>query len=372
MNHENFMRRAMGLAEGFRGRTAPNPLVGAILVDDDTGDILGIGTHEAYGEPHAERMCLQHTEEDLSHATMYVTLEPCTHWGKQPPCTDLILEKHLGRVIIGARDPNPKAKGGAELLRSQGVHVEVGVLEEEIRQQNDAFFTAQEKHRPLITLKYAMSLDGRICREEGRPFPITGAEANAHVQRMRHEHRGILVGVGTVLADDPLLSCRHVGGRQPLRIVCDTHLRTPLASRLVTTARELPTLIATSVSEKERILPYKEAGIEVLTLERMKDHIALAPLMSALLEREIDSVLVEGGAHIHGAFAGENLVDHVLAYMAPKFLGQGLPPVMGEFPPKELFEAQGFSEVIPLGDDVLLHIGLDDEKRRFSHVYGHR
>lgn len=372
MNHEDLIRRAMGLAEGFRGHTAPNPLVGAILIDDDTGDILGVGAHEAYGEAHAERMCLANTEEDLSHASLYVTLEPCTHWGKQPPCTDLIVEKHVGRVIIGARDPNPKAKGGAEILRAHGIRVETGILEEEIRRQNDAFFTAQEKKRPLVSLKYAMSLDGRIAREEGRPFVITGAEALAHVQKMRHEHRGILVGIGTILADDPLLSCRHVGGRQPLRIVCDTHLRTPMKSRLVSTARELPTLIATSVTDRERIAPYEEAGIEVLSLEKEDEHIALSPLMGALLERGIDSLLVEGGAHIHGAFAAEGLVDHVLAYIAPKFLGQGLPPVLGEFPAMELLNHHGFSEVIPFGEDLLLHISLDDEKRRFSHVYGYR
>ena len=256
---EKYMRRAIELAGRGEGRTSPNPLVGAVIVKD--GRIVGEGYHEVWGGPHAERNALAavrdvregRTREEaaglLSGAVMYVTLEPCCHTGKTPPCTEAILEAGIGKVVIGSRDPNPRVAGrGAEILKKAGITVVQDFLREECDQLNPVFFHFITAETPYVALKYAMTADGKIAASSGQSKWITGEEARADVQRLRNKYSAIMAGIGTVLRDDPLLTCRMEGGRNPVRIICDSRLRIPEDSRICRTAGEIPTIVAAAVS----------------------------------------------------------------------------------------------------------------------------
>ncbi len=226
MNDTGYMRMALELAKKGMGWTAPNPMVGAVIVKD--GRIIGQGWHERWGEAHAERNALASCLEPPEGATMYVTLEPCCHHGRQPPCTDAILEAGIRRVVVGAGDPNPLVAGkGIRILQEHGVAVTEHVLEAECRKLNEVFFHFIRTKRPFVVMKYAMTMNGKIAAYTGASKWITGETAREHVQTQRHRYTGIMVGVGTVLADDPMLTCRIPDGKQPVRIVCDTSLRTP-------------------------------------------------------------------------------------------------------------------------------------------------
>lgn len=357
MNDQQFMRLALDLAQKGWGWTSPNPMVGAVVVKD--GRIIGTGYHARCGELHAERAALQNCSEDPAGGTIYVTLEPCCHHGRQPPCTDAILEAKLARVVVGSGDPNPQVAGkGIGILRSAGVEVTEGVLAEECRALNDVFFHYIQTKRPYVVLKYAMTLDGKLAAYTGASQWITGPEARAHVHRQRGRYRSILVGVGTVLADDPQLTCRLEGGRDPLRIVCDTRLRTPLTAQVVRTASETPTLLATCCQEAEKIAPYEAAGCQVLVLPQGKNgSVDLSALLEALGKQEVDSVLVEGGASMHWSFLEAGLADRVLAYVAPKLLGgqSAKSPVGGQgFPHPDQAVKLKHTAFTPLGEDLLL------------------
>ena len=237
-NDEAFMRLALSLAEKGMGRTSPNPMVGAVIVKD--GRIIGQGYHEAYGGLHAERNALLSCSESPEGADLYVTLEPCCHYGKQPPCTQAILAAGIRRVAVGCTDPNPLVAGkGIALLSSRGIQVTEPVLEEECRKLNRIFFHYIRTKRPFVVLKSAMTLDGKIACATGDSRWVTGETARAQVHRMRGRYRGIMVGIGTVLADDPMLNCRVEGGVDPVRIICDSNLHIPLASQIVKTASEI-------------------------------------------------------------------------------------------------------------------------------------
>ena len=232
MNDAEYMRLALALAERGRGWTAPNPMVGAVIVKD--GAVIGQGWHERYGEPHAERNALAACAADPTGATMYVTLEPCCHHGKQPPCVEAILASGIRRVVIGSADPNPLVAGkGVAILRAHGVEVTENVLREECDALNRIFFRYITTGWPFVSMKYAMTMDGKIAAYTGASKWVTGETARSHVQQQRHRFRGIMVGVGTVLADDPLLTCRMENGRNPVRIICDTQLRTPPQAQVV-------------------------------------------------------------------------------------------------------------------------------------------
>ena len=236
------MRMALELAKQGEGWVSPNPMVGCVVVKN--GKVIARGYHEKYGGFHAERNALLHCEEETEGAELYVTLEPCCHQGKTPPCTDIIIEKKIGKVFVGSLDINPKVAGkGVNILREHGIQVEVGILEEECRKLNEAFFYYMEQKLPFVAMKYAMTLDGKIACETGDSKWVTGEEARNYVQRLRSRYRGIMAGIGTVLADDPLLNCRMEGGRNPVRILCDARLRIPLDSRIVQTAGEYETIL---------------------------------------------------------------------------------------------------------------------------------
>ena len=340
MNDQDYMRLALELAERGRGWTSPNPMVGAVIVRD--GRIIGQGWHERCGQPHAERNALISCAQDPAGAVMYVTLEPCCHHGRQPPCTDAILKAGIRRVVVGSEDPNPLVAGkGIRILREHGVEVVEGVMRAECGRLNEIFFHYIQTGLPFVVMKYAMTMDGKIAAFTGASRWITGEEARAHVQAQRHRHSAIMVGVGTVLADDPLLTCRIPGGKNPVRVICDTRLRTPLTARVVATAKEVPTILATCRTDGKARSAYEDAGCRILTTAEKNGHVDLRQLMEALGREQIDSVLLEGGGTLNWAALESGVVRKVQAYIAPKLFGgrdaktpvegQGVPSPAGAF-----------------------------------------
>lgn len=326
MAEEQFMKRAIELAKQGAGWTAPNPLVGAVVVKN--GRVIGEGYHRKYGELHAERNALAACSEDPAGATLYVTLEPCCHYGKTPPCTEIIIEKKIAKVVIGSRDPNPKVAGkGARILREHGIEVVEDYMREACDALNPVFFHYITTKTPYVVLKFAMTLDGKIATRTGASKWITGEAARNHVHQLRGRYAGILAGIGTVLADDPMLNCRIDGAHQPLRIILDSHLRIPMGSRLVRSAKEYPLLIVCNESIRDReegasrIQKLEEAGAKVWTLPEKNGHPDLNVLMQRLGEEKIDSVLIEGGGTVNEAALKAHIVHHVYAYIAPKIFG---------------------------------------------------
>ena len=326
MAEEQFMKRAIELAKQGAGWTAPNPLVGAVVVKN--GRIIGEGYHRKYGELHAERNALAACTEDPAGATLYVTLEPCCHYGKTPPCTEIIIEKKIAKVVIGSRDPNPKVAGkGARILREHGIEVVEDYMREACDALNPVFFHYITTKTPYVVLKFAMTLDGKIATRTGASKLITGEAARNHVHQLRGRYAGILAGIGTVLADDPMLNCRIDGAHQPLRIILDSHLRILMGSRLVRSAKEYPLLIVCNESIRDReegasrIQKLEEAGAKVWTLPEKNGHPDLNVLMQRLGEEKIDSVLIEGGGTVNEAALKAHIVHHVYAYIAPKIFG---------------------------------------------------
>lgn len=356
MEAADYMAKALSLAERGRGWTSPNPMVGAVLVKEER--IIGQGWHKRRGGLHAEREALAACRESPAGAVLYVTLEPCCHQGRQPPCTDAILEAGISRVVIGSMDPNPLVAGkGISILRAHGVAVETGVLRKECDRLNRAFFHYITAKRPYVTMKYAMTLDGKIATHTGASQWITGKPAREQVHRDRHANAAILVGIGTVLADDPLLTCRMDGGKSPLRVICDTHLRTPLDSNIVRTAKAYPTILAAGPASPESAAPYKAAGCQVWTLPLRAGHVDLAALMDRLGAEEIDSLLLEGGGTLNWSMLEAGLVQRVQAYIAPKLFGgdAAKSPVggMGAALPNQAFRLVN-TAVTRIGKDFLI------------------
>lgn len=356
MNDQDYMRQALALAERGCGWTSPNPMVGAVIVKD--GRVIGEGWHERYGDLHAERNALKHATESVEGATMYVTLEPCCHHGKQPPCTDAIIAAGIHRVVVGSADPNPLVAGkGVAILRSHGISVTENVLRAECDALNEVFLHYIRHKQPFVVMKAAMTLDGKIATHTGASRWVTGEEARAHGHALRHRYAAIMVGVGTVLADDPQLTCRLPGGRNPLRIVCDTNLRTPLDAKLVQTANETPVLIAACETAPEKRAPYEEAGCKVWVLPEHAGHVDLAALMQRLGEEGIDSVLLEGGGTLNWAALEAGIVQKVCSYVAPKLFGgrDAKTPVegVGIDMPDEAAQLR-ITEIARLGEDILI------------------
>jgi len=327
-----WMQRALALAELGRGAVAPNPLVGAVLVKD--GRRLAEGWHRRLGGPHAEADCLRGLPlSATTGAHLLVSLEPCCHTGRTPPCTELILRSGIARVTVAMEDPNPRVAGqGLVRLSAAGLSVACGLLQEQARTLNRGFLTHMRLGRPWLTLKWAQSLDGRITAEAGRPTTLSGAESRRETARLRARHGGILVGVGTVLADDPGLDLRDEPGVAPLRVVLDSTARLPLDSQLVRTARRQPVLVACGRGAPQlRRQRLEEAGVRVLCHGD-----ALRPPLDWVLAQlpalGVDSLLVEGGAAVHAAFLGARLADELLIITAPCLLGRGLSPVTGAAP----------------------------------------
>ncbi|MDD4565169.1 MAG: bifunctional diaminohydroxyphosphoribosylaminopyrimidine deaminase/5-amino-6-(5-phosphoribosylamino)uracil reductase RibD [Eubacteriales bacterium] len=316
-----YMRRALALAENGIGKTSPNPLVGAVIVKN--GRIIGEGWHEKYGEVHAEVNAVRNSVESVESAEIYVNLEPCCHYGKTPPCAELLIEKGIKRVVIGAPDSNPKVEGaGIKRLREAGVEVTVGVMEEECRKLNEVFFYYHEKRRPFVVVKTAISLDGKTTAPSGESKWITGEAARNEVQHLRNRYSAIMVGIGTVIKDDPELTCRLEGGKNPVRIILDSSLRIKRNSRVLTDQQRNPTIIAcTDSASSERASEMEALGAKVLRCKSLGSHVDLEDLMDKLKELAIDSILLEGGSAVNDAAFSQGIASKVIMYIAPKIIG---------------------------------------------------
>ena len=375
MTDQEYMALALDLAKNGAGWTSPNPMVGAVIVKD--GQIIAQGYHAKCGDLHAERAALAACQGDPAGATMYVTLEPCCHHGRQPPCIDAILEAGIARVVVGSGDPNPLVAGkGLDILRSHGVQVTEGVLAEECRALNHVFFHFIQTGRPYVVLKYAMTLDGKIASAAGESRWISSEASREKARRDRGLSMGILVGVGTVLADDPALTCRTPGAIDPVRVILDTRLRTPLTAQVMKTAAVLPaqgglpevsardgmryprTVIATCEKDKNKLEPYRKAGALVLSLPPDEDgRVSVPALLKKLGAMKMDSLYVEGGGNVHWSFLRERAADKVQIYIGPLLLGgaDARSPVEGAgFPsPPEALRLTGI-RTERIGDDLFL------------------
>ena len=344
MPEEKYMRRAIELAKKGSGHVNPNPRVGAVIVRD--GEIIGEGYHECYGQLHAERNAIANAKKrgnSLEGSTIYVTLEPCCHYGKTPPCTEAIIEEKIARVVVGSDDPNPLVSGkGFQMLREKGIEVIPHFLKEECDAMNHVFFHYIRTGTPYVAMKYAMTMDGKIACYTGDSKWVTGEESRAHVQTLRNHYKGIMAGIGTVLADDPMLNCRIEGGRDPIRIITDSHLRIPMDSQLVRTAGQQPLIVACLPdADEEKAAQLQEKGVEVLRIpgvttaditEEQKEVISLPVLMKELGARKIDGILLEGGGQLNESALQAGIVDRIYCYIAPKIFGgaQAKTPVEGQ------------------------------------------
>ncbi len=348
------MRIALDLARKGEGEVNPNPLVGAVVVRNR--EIVGQGYHHSFGGPHAEVFALDEAGDMASGATLYVTLEPCSHHGKTPPCTERIIAAKIARVIIACRDPNPLVNGhGIERMRAAGIEVTEGVLEEEARRANEIFFKFITTGRPFVQLKLAESLDGKIATRTGDAKWISGADSRTEVHRLRRRFAAVLVGVGTVIADDPRLTVRHVAGKDPLRIVLDGHGRIPLATTILREEERMIVVTATMAREKEEAL--LSLGAEVWHLPRKEGDIDLSAFLQRLGEENIDSLLVEGGGETTAAFLEADLVDKVAFFIAPILIGgRAATPAIGGTGVEQVSEAQHLRqiEIERIGEDLLV------------------
>ena len=351
-----YMRRAMELAERGVGFTNPNPMVGAVIVKG--GKVIGEGWHERCGEWHAERNAFKNCPVPAEGATMYVTLEPCCHYGKTPPCTEAIIEHGIARVVVGMEDPNPLVAGkGIALLREAGIEVVCGVEEEALREQNRVFLKYISTKLPWVAMKTAMTLDGKIATRTGDSKWITGAEARAYVHELRHRFMAIVVGIGTAVADDPLLNCRIEGRgvRQPIRVVVDSNARLSLDSQLVKTAGEYRTIVAhTRFAPEESVKALREAGVEMLLCKEKEGLVDVRNLLELLGQSGIDSILLEGGGSLNYTFLAEGLADELYAFIAPKIVGG-----MNAKTPVEGAGMEKMADAINLELENVLNVGHD-------------
>lgn len=354
-SHTFYMQRAINLAKRGIGFVNPNPLVGAVIVKN--GRIIGEGWHAKYGDLHAERNALKNCIVSPVDATLYVTLEPCCHHGKQPPCTEAVLQSGIRKVYIGSRDPNPLVSGkGVQFLRENGIEVVTDFLRQECDQLNPIFFHYITTKMPYVILKYAMTADGKIACAGGASKWVTGEIARNHAQQTRKRVAAICVGIGTVLSDDPMLNCRCDNPSHPVRVVLDTHLRMPLDDQLVRTARDIPVIVFCHAPDAKKRAALEGQGVTVLEVPLLGEHISIRECLAILGQHGIDSVLIEGGAAIHAAALQAGCADLVQVYLAPKlFGGDGLSPIgaMGIDTPAKAVQLSP-PEMTRLGDDLLL------------------
>ncbi len=355
MTDEIFMSEALKIARNAEGRTSPNPLVGAVIVNG--GRIIAEGWHRKAGTPHAEIHALNMAGELAKGATMYVTLEPCSHFGRTPPCANRIVESGVKRVVVAMTDPNPLVAGrGIEILRAAGIAVDVGILENDARRLNEVFIKYITKKIPFVTAKFASSLDGKIATVSGESQWISGEKSRAFTHHLRDISDGIMVGVGTVLADNPSLTTRLENGKNPVRIVIDSRARTPLDAKILTDKLTETIIAVTANAPAEKISALENAGAKIIVAGD-GERVDLKILMAELAKLEITSILLEGGGTLNFSMIRAGLVDKVYAFIAPKILGgkNALTPV----------EGAGFEKLLDaviltnlqaekIGDDILI------------------
>lgn len=359
-NHEKYMHHAIELAKKGVGFVNPNPLVGAVIVKNNK--IIGEGWHQKYGQLHAERNAFANCTESPENADLYVTLEPCCHYGKTPPCTEIIIEKKIKRVFIGSGDPNPLVAGkGIEILRRNGIEVYENILSDECDSINEIFFHYITHKTPFVIMKYAMTADGKIATVTGDSKWITSDIARQHTHFIRKRVSAIMAGIGTVFADNPMLDCRIENPSNPIKIICDSNLKIPIDCNIVKTADKIPTYIAhvNDNPDKEKIL--SEYGVKFIKTNADNGHVDLKELMNILGSMKIDSVLLEGGAELNFSALKSEIVSQIYAYIAPKiFGGKNAKSSVGgdgfEYVKDCIVMEKPSVEV--LGDDILLKYNL--------------
>lgn len=319
-----YMSLALKLARQAIGKTSPNPLVGVVIVKNN--QIVGRGYHRQAGSDHAEVLAIKQAGSQAKGATLYVNLEPCCHQGRTPPCTRAIIKAGIKSVVLATCDPNPLVAGkGIEELKKSGIYVQIGLLEKQARRLNEKFFKYITSGRPFITMKAALTLDGKIATSMGDSRWITGEKARKYVHLLRSRYDAVMVGIGTVIKDDPRLTCRLPGKhKQPVRIVADSQGRIPLGSKIILQAKAVKTIIATTKSmpgKKKQAIT--QAGAQVLTLKNRQERVDLSDLFPNLGRQQVTSVLVEGGSRLNSALLKAGLVDKLLLFYAPKVLGSG-------------------------------------------------
>jgi diaminohydroxyphosphoribosylaminopyrimidine deaminase / 5-amino-6-(5-phosphoribosylamino)uracil reductase len=318
--HRKMMRQALAQARRGEGKTSPNPAVGCVIVRD--GKIVGRGWHRKAGTPHAEVHALNDAGELAAGADVYVTLEPCSHFGKTPPCAKALIAAGVGRVFVGMVDPNPLVSGaGIGMLREAGIEVEAGILEEACRELNRPFIKWIQTRLPFVTLKSALTLDGKTATRTGDSKWITSDRSCAQVHRLRGKVDAIMVGVGTVLKDDPLLTCRLPGGKDPLRVVVDSTLRIPLHAAILGVQSKAKTVLATCSRDQGKIEALTSRGVEVLSCQEREGRVDLQDLFARLGALGVQSILLEGGSHLAGAALRAGLIDRCMMFFAPKLVG---------------------------------------------------
>lgn len=363
MVYEEFMREALNLAKRGLGKTSPNPAVGSCLVKG--GRVVAEGWHRKAGLPHAEIEALTAAGKRAKGSTLFVTLEPCCHFGRTPPCTGAIIAAGVKKVVVGAPDPNPKVAGkGVAALRAAGIEVVEGVLADECAAINPAYNKYITKGLPLVTLKLASSLDGRIATANGESKWITGPEARALVHRMRAENDAVMVGAKTALKDDPELTVRLARGRNPIRVILDSTLSLPIASKVFNGVKEgkARLIIFTSLgADEKRLKKAVDSGAEVIRVASNGSGLSLKKVLKELAKREITSVLVEGGGQVSASLLKEKLVDRLLVFYGPMVLGSDSLPSVGPLGLMGLRHAPRFktTRVRKIGDDILIEAALN-------------
>jgi diaminohydroxyphosphoribosylaminopyrimidine deaminase/5-amino-6-(5-phosphoribosylamino)uracil reductase len=355
---EKYMRMALSLAEKARGRTSPNPMVGAVVVKN--GHVVGRGYHRKAGEPHAEAIALKRAGSAAKNATLYVTLEPCSHTGKRtPPCTPLVIQSGVKRVVIAMIDPNPRVSGGGiKTIRKSRIKLVTGVLEAEARKLNEAFIKHVTTRTPFVTLKIAQTLDGKIATASGESKWITGEEAREEGRRLRDINDAILVGINTVLKDNPSLTTRIPGGRDPIRVIVDSRLLIPLNAKVLIQKSRAKTVVATLSNVPEsKIKKLQDIGAEVLTIKSAFDRVDLQDLMKKLGKKDIMNVLIEGGAEVNASALKSSIVDKIVMFIAPTIMtGKDSLCAIGGISPKKLGHAIKLRDISSrfVGQDLML------------------
>ena len=356
MNDEYYMKLALSLARKGSGFVSPNPMVGAVIVKN--GRIIGRGYHQHFGGNHAEINAIRNAGGKVAGSTLYVTLEPCCHQGKTPPCTDSIIKHKIARVVIGAIDSNPLVScQGINYMQNRGIEVKTGVLENDCRRLNEIFFHYMETGRPFVTIKYAQTLDGRIATATGESQWISSEASLKFTHQLRAAHDVILVGAGTVIKDNPELTVRLVRGRNPLRVIVDSELNISRQAKIFQNISSTPTLIATiKTAADPQFKRFAGLGAEMITVGADKNgNVDLKKLFKMLAERNISSILIEGGAQVITSVLKNNLANRLVTIIAPKIIGRGIEAV-GDLNIRKLEAAKKLSiqKVLRRGDDVII------------------
>jgi diaminohydroxyphosphoribosylaminopyrimidine deaminase/5-amino-6-(5-phosphoribosylamino)uracil reductase len=367
MMDEKYMEQALTLARYAIGRTSPNPMVGAVIIRD--GRVVGQGWHRQAGTPHAEINALQQAGELARDASIYVTLEPCSHHGRTGPCVEALIAAGIRKVIIAMTDPNPLVAGqGIQKLRKAGIEVVEGVLANEAAKLNEVFIKWISTKMPFILLKSAMSLDGKIASYTGHSKWITGPDSRAYVHKLRDVYDAILVGIGTVLADNPSLTTRlEYRGKNPIRVIVDSKARTPIESNVVADGLAKTIIAVTHEAPQDKVDTLRACGVDVIVCESKGGGINLSNLFKVLGEQQITSILIEGGATINASILEENLVDKVNWFIAPKIIGgSGAPGPIGGQGIAEVNNAKVFEDVHieSIGEDILISAYMRNREGR--------